>query len=209
MLARLLSLLAFTSFLMQAQSAVTQPSGGTISGTVTNSISGEPVRKADVSLQSLMQEQLITRPGNLGAHANEVVTTNASGGFQFTGVPPGKYMVVAQRSGFVNMGARRPMNTLITITAGQEVTGIAVKITPHAVIAGRILDEDGDPMAFCSVQAMGMRSLRGKRQLVPMGGGPTNDLGEYRISGLVPGKYYVSAIQQNQNRRSTDEAYAG
>jgi hypothetical protein len=34
---------------------------------------------------------------------------------------------------------------------------------------------------------------QGKRQLTPYGSGMTDDLGEYRIFGLEPGKYYLTA----------------
>ena len=36
----------------------------------------------------------------------------------------------------------------------------------------------------------------GKKQLMPMGGAITNDLGEYRISGLGPGRYYIGCRRE-------------
>ena len=38
------------------------------------------------------------------------------------------------------------------------------------------------------------------RQLVPAGAAQTDDRGEYRVWGLNPGEYYVSAIARNPRR---------
>jgi len=45
---------------------------------------------------------------------------------------------------------------------------------------------------------MSYRTMQGKRQLVPSSGASTNDLGEYRVFGIPPGKYYLSVNQQNR-----------
>ena len=67
------------------------------------------------------------------------------------------------------------------------------------VIAGRVTDQLGEPVTGISMQAMRYRYLPGgERQLVPVGGRGmfsmvTNDLGEFRVSGLMPGTYVLSA----------------
>jgi uncharacterized protein (DUF2141 family) len=58
---------------------------------------------------------------------------------------------------------------------------------------------------------------QGRKQLTYSGGGSTNDLGEYRIFGVAPGKYFLSATYRNFNimpnamdrsaTASTDEEY--
>ncbi len=75
---------------------------------------------------------------------------------------------------------------------------MVLKLQPHAVIAGRITDEDGEPLANVQVQAMTHRYFQNRRQLFPVGGGMTNDLGEYRIFGLAAGKYYLTASHRAQ-----------
>jgi hypothetical protein len=63
-----------------------------------------------------------------------------------------------------------------------------------SVIAGRILDEFGDPVADAVVNAMRSSWSNGRRRLQATGRtAQTNDLGQYRIYGLPPGDYYVSA----------------
>src|SRR5262249_16280925 len=73
-------------------------------------------------------------------------------------------------------------------------------LMPHGVIAGRIVDEDGEPLNNVMVQCMIYGYSRGKRQLMGQDGTNTNDLGEFRLYGLKPGKYILSATYQSQNQ---------
>jgi hypothetical protein len=65
------------------------------------------------------------------------------------------------------------------------------------VISGHVLDEDGEPMANVNVQCMVLGYQRGKRQLMNRNGTGTDDRGEFRIHGLSPGKYLLSATYQS------------
>jgi hypothetical protein len=62
------------------------------------------------------------------------------------------------------------------------------------VVAGKITDADGDPLENVQIQLLRTIYNQGRKQLQPYGSGNTNDLGEYRISGIVPGKYYLWAV---------------
>src|SRR6185436_3255897 len=63
-----------------------------------------------------------------------------------------------------------------------------------AIITGRIVDEFGEPVADAQVAPMRYVNQGGRRRLTPSGRmSMTNDIGEYRIFGLAPGQYYVSA----------------
>jgi hypothetical protein len=73
-------------------------------------------------------------------------------------------------------------------------------MVPSAVIAGRILDDDGEPLPSVSVSALREIYDRGKRSLVSGANAVTNDLGEYRLFGLAPGRYFVSARYSNWER---------
>jgi hypothetical protein len=61
------------------------------------------------------------------------------------------------------------------------------------VIAGHVYDETGDPMAGIPVRVLRYQYQQGERRLTPAGSAQTNDLGEYRVWGLMPGEYYVDA----------------
>jgi hypothetical protein len=82
---------------------------------------------------------------------------------------------------------------LVKLAAGQRLTGLEVKLEPLAIITGRIVDEQGEPVVSASVTAILYRYVSGRRQLMPGAGASTNDLGEYRIFALQPGRYYIRA----------------
>ena len=73
------------------------------------------------------------------------------------------------------------------------------------VVTGRIVDEFGDPVTNVRVVPMRYQFINGERRIQQAGGGgTTNDLGEYRIYGLLPGRYFVSAtLQANQGGDSS------
>ena len=65
------------------------------------------------------------------------------------------------------------------------------------MIAGKIIDNDGEPVARALVLALANRYyLHGRRGHIPRGAVPvmSNDLGEYRVGQLPPGKYIICAI---------------
>ncbi len=66
-------------------------------------------------------------------------------------------------------------------------------MTPAAVISGRVVDQDGDPIAYASVEALQYGYQSGKKSLRQIGNARSDDRGEYRIFGLMPGRYYVRA----------------
>jgi hypothetical protein len=65
------------------------------------------------------------------------------------------------------------------------------------VVAGHVFDETGDPMPGASVRVMRYQYAQGERQLVPAGTSQTDDEGAFRVWGLNPGDYYVSAVTRN------------
>ncbi|MFL6300044.1 MAG: carboxypeptidase-like regulatory domain-containing protein, partial [Terriglobales bacterium] len=85
----------------------------------------------------------------------------------------------------------------VTVAAGEAVKDVEIKFRPAGAITGRVLNEDGEPMANVTVQAMRYAYIGGKRRLNPEGQAQTNDLGEYRIFNLLPKKYYVRASVSN------------
>src|SRR6476660_6447629 len=161
-----------------------------IEGQVMNSLTGEPVRKAHISLQAMGS------PNSRGANPSTyAAVTDAGGRFTMQDIEPGTYFMGAERNGFIDAqsgrsGQARPA---LTLNPGQHISDVAFRLVPHGVITGRVLDEDGEPVQGVQVNVLRYRFFRGKRQLVPSGGSGTDDLGDYRIFGLAPGKYYLSA----------------
>jgi protocatechuate 3,4-dioxygenase beta subunit len=160
-----------------------------LEGAVLNAVTGEPLKRVAVMLLPMQA---------MGPMTPATVLTDASGQFSFASVSPGNYRVMAERTGYVRTeyGSKAPMRpgTQITLAAGQTLKEISIRLQPHGVIAGRVLDEDGEPLAGVQVMAMTHRYMQGRKQLMPAQGSSTNDLGEYRIFGLAPGKYFLSAV---------------
>src|SRR5439155_6620009 len=146
--------------------------------------------------------------GNESERVIAPVTTGPSGQFRILGVEPGQYRISAERDGFIRQeyGQRNPgsKGVQISIVAGQQLT-IDFQMLPAGVISGRILDEQGDPLAGATVQAQTYQYVNGKPILVgvpqfsPIAEGvvppirtTTNDRGEYRLFWLPPGEYYIS-----------------
>lgn len=115
--------------------------------------------------------------GRLGD--TRVATTDERGRFVFGAVPAGTYRLMAQHEAFV-----RPDGRTIAVEVGQSVRDLVVAMTPTGVITGRVVDEYGDPAADVSVRATQKDSTFETT---------SNDLGEYRLFGLPPGAYVVSA----------------
>jgi hypothetical protein len=176
----------------QSQPAPTKPEDRcTVEGLVINGATGQPLGKVAVTLR-----RVDSPPGAPGSARTYAASSDASGAFHIPGVEPGKYRLSATRTGFVSAeyGARDFMQsgTTLTLEARQRLGDLQFRMTPNGVIAGRIVDEDGEPMAYLQVEAMRSRYSQGRKQLVAYGSASTNDLGEYRIFGLPPGRYFVS-----------------
>src|ERR1035437_4061748 len=163
-----------------------------VSGQVSNAATGEPVRRALVYLRRIDMS-----PGVTNVQVGNSVTTDAAGRFAIAGIAPGKYRLAAERSGFIvtQYGSRGPgkAGTLLTLEPGQKSSDLAMRLTPHGVITGRVLDEEGDPVPGANVQVSRQIYAQGRKQMSRTGAASSNDLGEYRVFGLAPGRYFVSA----------------
>lgn len=129
-------------------------------------------------------------------------TTDAEGKYRFEKVEPGSYMLSASRQGFVQQsyGSRQPMmgGAPLKLAGGQELKQIDMKLTPHAVVIGRVVDEEGEPLARVQIQVLRRSYMQGKEQMLPVGGGMTADNGEFRVAELPPGRYWISATNRSQ-----------
>ncbi len=158
---------------------------GRIRGRLVSADTGGPIRRAQIRLSG----------PEVGV---KTALTDAEGRYDFTDLPAGRFMINATKSGFVPIqyGQTRPFESGKTIELGdaQALDRVDIAMPRGGVIAGRILDEFGDPMPDTTVQALRSTWSNGRRRLQPTGRTvQTNDLGQYRLFGLPPGEYYVSA----------------
>jgi hypothetical protein len=115
--------------------------------------------------------------------------TDLAGQFQFRQVPPGWFRVTTSKPGYAPARARPTANE-----DGRAVE-VTLRVTPYASIRGRVLNEFGDPAEGARVEVMAMRYVRGRRVATFAASVEciTDEHGEYRIHGLEPGVYAVSA----------------
>jgi hypothetical protein len=83
-------------------------------------------------------------------------------------IEPGKYQLTVMKGGYARMqyGARSPGHpgTTLSFDPGQQMRDLVVRLMPQAVITGRVLDEDGEPVPQISLQLFRYEYSRGKRQ---------------------------------------------
>ena len=181
-LATILAALTLVAILLRAQGLASKP--GSVEGTVVNFATGEPIRKASVRLDS--------QPAPGGRAHNLKTQSDASGRFHFDSVEPGLYYAVgAQRDGYVDPQARYALPAPFQVAEEQHVSGISVKLVPLAVLSGHVQDEDGTPIASAGVVVLRYSYESGRRRLVLAAQEQTNDLGEFEILNLAPGRYYL------------------
>jgi protocatechuate 3,4-dioxygenase beta subunit len=152
-----------------------------------------------------------------GAALEEIVgVSDDEGRFELRGLPAGRYSVTATRSGFVTMfyGQRgREGGRTIDLAAGQVVTGVDFALLTGAVVSGRIVDELGQPLPRARVWLLRQRFQGGERRLlvettvgfdgVSGASDLTDDLGDFRLFGLMPGTYYLAAGPPDPDDRSS------
>jgi hypothetical protein len=173
-----------------------------VEGQVVSGADGTPVRRAAVSLQRTFSSgaALPGQPPRTQLPQPQTETDD-QGHFAFHDLEPGGYQVTVQRQGFVaqNGMAIGGPNVQLWLGEGQQLTGYVVRATPQAVIAGKVVDEYGDPVMGAQVYAQRAGSATG-RPVMNGGNVQSNDLGEYRIAGLSAGDYLVATAYLNQNR---------
>jgi protocatechuate 3,4-dioxygenase beta subunit len=174
---------------------------GRIAGRVVSAETGAPLRRAQVR---------ITAP-EIGS---KTALTDAEGRYEFRDLPAGRFSVHASKSGYVpvQFGQSRPFESgrPIELADKQALDKADISMPRGGVISGRILDEFGEPVAEAAVSVMRQTWLQGKRRLTMTGRvAQTNDLGQYRLYGLPPGEYFVSATLRNVETMMLDMALAG
>ena len=158
----------------------------TMRGIVVAADTGTPLRRVQIRAMAANPPDHVT------------TTTDDQGRFELKELLGGRYTLLASRNGFVPLqyGQRRPSErgTPVDLAPGGVVEKLTIALPRGGVIAGRVLDDRGEPLGGARVQALRATFGPRGRQMLPTGpGDTTDDLGGFRIYGLAPGAYVVSA----------------
>lgn len=150
----------------------------TVSGTVVNETTGEPIPRALVTLQGSPMRNAFS---------------DSNGGFAIEGVSAGRYSISAQKPGFFGSQERRSTGSVQMVEVGTDTDSVSLKLAQESVIFGRLTDSNGQPIESVSVR-LAQRVLRnGVWRMESRSSTNSDDEGTYRFANLQPGTYYVSA----------------
>jgi hypothetical protein len=150
----------------------------TLSGTVVNSVTGDPISRALVQLVAERQRS---------------VMTDEHGRFQIEDLPETRALIqqVRKPGYFEEQQISRRRRGAIEV--GPNAAPLVIKLVPESIIVGHVTDENREPIEGVPVKITSVRIQNGRKQWVTRQVGRTNPEGEFRAANLQPGTYYVSA----------------
>ncbi|HET6977434.1 MAG TPA: carboxypeptidase-like regulatory domain-containing protein [Pyrinomonadaceae bacterium] len=162
-----------------AERKTPEPTTGSIDGKVVNE-SGQPLAGASVFVRMVNSAVL-----------NRSTTTDMDGNFRVNGLETGLYVVAAQAPAYTTLPGdpEKPQYYRLGDSA-------RVDMIRGGAITGTVSNSMGEPLIAVRVRATMIRDANGKALRGPLIGSfeqPTDDRGIYRIYGLAPGTYIVSA----------------
>jgi len=157
-----------------------------IAGVVTDSITGEPVPRATVSLlndDSEAREQV------------ESSETDDDGAFALPPVPVGKYGLRVARRGYLVtfFDEHDEYSSAIVTGEGQDSENIPFQLKPDAMVHGVVTDDAGEPVQQAQVLLVRKSRAGGLGEhMVKSISGATDDTGSYEFWNLLPGMYFLA-----------------
>lgn len=178
----------------------TTANGYRIAGTVVSKLHGHPLAQARVTVQDTRASDKF-----------ESVITSENGKFEFTGVPAGKYNLRGSKRRYISASydEHERFSTAIVTGSGLDTEALVLRLAPMAVIAGKVLDESGDPVRHATVTLYHDDHSSGVDQISQARSAQTDDLGAYEMAGLSPGTYFLSANAKPWYAPDSSSDYAG
>jgi hypothetical protein len=177
-----------SAFCFAAQAQQRPPLDEKAEETKTGSISGRVVGESG---QPLPYAAVYVRSYGSGVQ-NRATTTDGEGSFQISGLDPFAYSVFAYLPTYTP-ALRDPDSTQAPyFRVGDSVK---IELIRGAVITGTVTSSTGEPLVAVRVRVFMIRDSNGQaaRCETPVNERSTDDRGIYRIYGLPPGTYVVSA----------------
>jgi hypothetical protein len=161
---------------------------GVITGRVLRAANDAPLKNVEVQLFDEHQRTHI-------AHSK----TDSNGHFELDGLVSGRYSLLIRHNPYV------PTARALSLIGETEIRDLEFRLVASGAFVGKVEDEDGNLLSGVEVQALVKTSVVSQwapedlssvanLDMVPLARAITNDRGEYRLYGLPPGEYFLSAI---------------
>jgi len=179
-------LLSFAAVMCVAQAEGPQSSGRPsqfrVAGKVVNQNGSVPLPQCRVTLRDVKNQKNVRS-----------VLTRDDGRFEFP-VPAGKYNLSGAKRGFITASydQHEQFSSAIVTGAGVDTENLVLKLSPFAVLSGRVLDETGEPVRHANVFLWKQTHQSGLSRIVRFRGDRSDDLGGYEFAGLDGGTYFLS-----------------
>ena len=149
---------------------------------------GRPLPRVNVTLRGIKSRVVHT------------LVTDSQGRYAAADLPPDDYMVDAKKDGYlrgfpVKAGTGVPVAVPSVGLSGGRVPNITLQ--RGGVISGQVVDQYGEPILWATVKAIHRRYSSAGLRLDTAATAETDDLGAFRLFGLVPGVYFVSAVPRS------------
>ena len=167
------------------------PPLSTLSGQVTDQATGAPVSMGVVVAERRSPDEPFYR----GAHLQ------ADGDYLIEGLVPGEYRVRVLARGYLTAlytGGTR--NGLVEVGVGDRIERVDVEVSKGLGVSGRVVDSGGRSVGGATLFAWPVVG-DGRRQAAE-----TAEDGTYRLTGLAPGNYLMTAAKQGYGRAFYDGA---
>src|SRR5215471_358268 len=159
-----------------------------LEGTAVNAITGEPLAGVHLRLVAIMFSSV---SGAYGA------MSDSAGHFSIATVRPGTYILFPEKNGYLHVNSKDSAAVPnLVLKPGQQLTGYRLEMTPRAILAGKVVDENGDPVQGIQVGTVVVPPATESIVMMSTPSFGTDDRGEFRLS-VAPGKYYLRATPQN------------
>jgi len=163
--------------------------------TGTAKVSGQVV--ADAGGTSLAHATVVLIGARTGVI--KVTSTDSDGRFTFDALPADRYTIGASKLPYLGAvaGARRPVRPGVPVIVADkaQLTDVVIRLPLGAAISGTVFDLSGSPAVNTLISVLQRKTQNGEVILTGVAGGnvQADDRGRYRVHGLAPGEYVVSA----------------
>ena len=161
-----------------------------VSGVVRDATSGDPIAGYQVSTftnSTWIGDTILEGQG----WQRVAATTDSAGRYTLTGLAPGSYRIMANDARNPSVGETRPV-----VLAGSNVDGIDFRVTMSGSISGRVVDENGDPVAKASLRLIAREYFLGAVGYYTAGFGTTDADGKYTMSRVPPGRSFLIQVEK-------------